>query len=166
MNGINRYLRASAVLVIVSTGAVPASYGESFKLEVLLSDAQYALNRYQELDTSAVCDALHMPKHMRETGCKRVQRVVGDDVERIKAVVLRASKAPNPSATDLLDIYDQLEEVSSRLNDIGNNVGDLTDHPEQGLRYTEAATKTLVLAEKFYVVLRERINALEKVCAR
>jgi hypothetical protein len=44
MNGINRYLRAWAVLVTASTLAVPAAYGTS--LAVLLSDAQYALNRY------------------------------------------------------------------------------------------------------------------------
>lgn len=165
MHSIKRYLWAWAALVIASSGAVPAAYGENTNLEVLLSDAQYALNRYQELDIRAVCDELHMPKHTKEA-CIDAQRAVGRNVEGIKVVVLRASKARNPSATDLLDIYAELEEVSGQLDDLGNNVGDFTDHPEQGQQYTEAAAKTLVLAAKLYVVLRKRVSVLERGCAR
>jgi hypothetical protein len=69
-----------------STGTVPASYGESPSLAVLLSDAQYALNRYQELDNAVVCNQWRAPKRTKED-CARVQRAIGEALLAVPAFI-------------------------------------------------------------------------------
>jgi hypothetical protein len=159
MNGINSCLRG-ALVVVTSIGAVPAAYGTS--LAVLLSDAQYALNRYQELD-SGFCDTL--PKDSQR-GCEKTQRGINGNVESIKPVLLRASKARNPSATDLLDIYAELEEISARLWLMGSEADTLIPNHPVRQDIADAIDKTEDLGVNFYLELRKRVNALEKGCAR
>ena len=159
----NRYPWPWAALVIASSGAAPAAHGENANLGVLLNDAQYALNRYQELVNGPVCDELRVSEGVKER-CAQTERAIGDNVERIKIVLLRASKTKNPSARDLLDIYSELEAVSDRLQDLSHYTSDFTTQDPS--KYAEAGDKTMLLAAKLYVELRKRINALEKVCAQ
>lgn len=149
-----------AALVMLCT-AQCASAAEPPSLPVLLSDAQYALNRYQELDNSSFCDTVSQGLRKK---CAEAQRAVNVNVENTKVVLLRASRARNPSATDLLDIYDELHEVARQLDTMSYSVDTAPGPVRRDL--TEAGIKTSILAENLYGALRPRIEALEQRCAQ
>jgi hypothetical protein len=101
-----------------------------------------------------------------QRGCEKTQRGINGNVESIKPVLLRASKARNPSATDLLDIYAELEEISARLWLMGSEADTLIPNHPVKQDIADAVDKTELLGVNFYLELRKRVNALKKVCAR
>ena len=166
MNGINHYLRACAILVVASTGAVLAADGKSTKLEVLLGDAQYALNRYEELDTANVC--FELPKVLQK-GCAQARRAITGEAEAGKVTLLRATKARNPRASDLMEISFILEEVAGRLEEMERDdnthlTNQDANQDAKDNQYVEVSAKTEVLAAKLYGEAHKHVEALENRC--
>lgn len=154
----------NAVIVLIALVGSAACYqiarASTDDVKVLLSDAQYALNRYQELEIGVVCDSWRAPNDLQAL-CKQEKRLIDKNVERMKPVLARASRAISPTSVDLLDIYDELHEVAGRLDELSNNVADFAG--QDGSRFAQAGGKTLLLSGKFYLVLRAR---LERDCSR
>ena len=144
--------------VILWAGSL-ASAGAA-DLDLLLSDAQYALNRYQELSDGLDCTEL--PSKRLQTLCKQEKHTISGNVEQTKAAVLRASRSKNPRNIDLLDIYSELEEIGGSLAEMSDNATTFTK--QDPTPFAEASSKTLVLAAKLYSELRKRIGASESDC--
>jgi len=156
------------VLLLLSTlftSVAPEAFAntENIGVDVILGDAQYAVNRYQELEGGVVCTAWKAQQSLKNL-CAQEQRAIAANVERIKTVINRASKSRNPLVGDLLDIYDELHEVTDRLNELSNNVQDFAH--QDGVQLAQAAAKTGLLNAKIFVVLRQRMVSLEQACSR
>jgi len=130
-------------------------------LSVLLNDALYSLNRYEELIMGVNCGSWKAPEEVRRICAKEI-REISKGVNTTKTVLARAMKAGSPTLVDLLDIYSELEETAGHLGDLGNDVSNYQGG--DGMAFTEAGGKTLVLGAKLYVQLRERLLLEEQHC--
>jgi len=157
---------ASVFLSTLVASVVPgaAARAEDVRVDVLLNDAQYAVNRYQELEAGVVCATWTEAPPSLQNLCAQEQRAIAANIERIKPLINRASKSRSPMIVDLLDIYDELHEVTDRLNELSNNVQDFAH--QDGVPFAQAAAKTGVLDAKLFGVLRQRITSLENAHSR
>jgi hypothetical protein len=130
-------------------------------LSVLLNDALYSLNRYEELTSSVNCDSWKAPEKLRHL-CADAIRRIGKNVHDTKIVLARSLKARTPSSVDLLDIYAELEETEGHLYELANNVSDF--HGEDGIPFSAASAKTQLVAANLYVQLRGRLLSEEHGC--
>lgn len=128
---------------------------------MLLNDALYSLNRYEELIIGVNCGSWKAPEETRRI-CAQEIRSIGKNVDTAKIALTRSMKTHSPSNVDLLDIYSELEETTGHLGDLGNNVSNYQG--EDGIAFAEAADKTLVLGAKLYAQLRQRLLLQEQRC--
>jgi len=135
-------------------------------LSVLLNDALYSLNRYEELVIGVNCGSWKTDEELRRL-CAQGIRVVSKGVDSAKIALMRAMKARSPSLVDLLEIYSELEETALHLEELGDNVSNYQEGEEgreEGHAFTQASAKTLVLGSKLYVQLRDRLLLEEQRC--
>lgn len=140
-----------------------ASAAEPPSLAVLLSDAMYALNRYEELYTPEVCSELH--SYRNEKSCNEGRREIEGLIAETKISLLRAEGSRNPRPSDLLNVSDTLEQVDRQLYSLAGNETFTNQERDQ---YLDAAVKVQALAEEHLSVEAvKRVVALEeRTCAR
>jgi hypothetical protein len=64
---------------------------------------------------------------------------------------------PDVSASDLLDVYSEVEDLSSRLSDQSNNFEYLGNDEQKAMDLAKLAAKAGMLAENLRFVLAEKI---------
>ena len=129
---------------------------------MLLNDALYSLNRYEELVSGVNCGSWKEASEEIRRNCAEGIRLISKSVDSAKIALMRAMKARSPSLVDLLEIYGELEETAGHLEELGNNVSEFQGGDESA--FTEAGGKTLYLGAKLYVQLRERLLLEEQRC--
>jgi hypothetical protein len=151
-----------SILLNLSFAVVAGEAQAGTNLDVLLNDALYALNRYQELSAGFDCN-MYRDKDL-QSSCTRANRVIENNVGSIKLTLIRVSKSQTPADVDLLDIYSELVEVAGRLEDFSASASEFAHEETASTLYAAASDKTNVLAAKLYVELRKRIEAHERAC--
>jgi hypothetical protein len=112
-------------------------------LDVMLSDANYVFNRYDELSSGALCDSWKASDSLKRT-CKDELRLIASNVQSTKPVLSRAAGSKSPELIDLFDVLVELNEVAGHLMELSNNVSDFGG--VDGTPYAQAGAKALILS--------------------
>jgi hypothetical protein len=132
-------------LVIATIVPISAFSKADESLSVLLNDALYSLNRYEELVGGVSCASWKAPENLRHI-CADEIRHIGANVDGTKITLARAMKARSPSLVDLLDIGNELGEIAGHLEELGNNVSDY--HGENGIAFSQLRNRLLILEQR------------------
>jgi hypothetical protein len=144
------------LLVFLSLSPRPLNAQQAPTIEIMLSDAGYVFNRYEELVTGLNCDEWNVSDSFKQT-CKSEVESIEINVKHAKMILAAITKTGNKDLVGLFEIYKELNEVAGHLSDLGSQLGDFTQR--DGVPYAQAGSKALLLAAKFGEEIESRLVA-------
>lgn len=152
-----------SILFILALSAPPFTSAQdkaSNDLNTLLRDASYIFNRFEEVSAGVRTQIdMNYPVEIRKSSTGALTAIL-ENVEREKPALNALLDHAKVSSADLLDVYTELIEVASELDDeaTGNvNWGD----QKLGTDLAQLAAKARVLGAKLGVTLRSQIATQE-----
>lgn len=131
-------------------------------LKTLLQDSTYLFNRYDEMTTgmSTEIDDWNVPTSFKST-TKSVLSGVAKNLDVEKPRLYDLLSKSDVSASDLFDVYSEVEDLSTELSELSSNFADFGSDQEKAVELAKLGSKASILAQNIGFVLQEKIMDME-----
>jgi hypothetical protein len=146
------------ILLFVTQPLASAQAGSGEDLQTLLRDAAYVLNRYEETTTGmdVEIDSWNVEASVRQSSKDEIAAVTKNvDLEKPRLNGLLTKR--DIPASDLFDVYQEVTEVGSELNDQSSNFANWGNDPSKSVDIARLAARANVLGAKIGVQLRHKL---------
>jgi hypothetical protein len=151
-----------SILFIFALSASPFTSAQDkapYDLNTLLRDASYVLNRFEEVSAGMKMQMENYPAGIRKSS-KGALSAILENVETEKPALNALLGHSKVSSADLLDVYTELIEVESELNDESTNNNNWGDQ-KLAVDLAQLEVKARTLVAKLGVTLRSQIATQE-----
>lgn len=156
-------MRLLIVLVLLSS-VLPfaTAQGEQRDLKTLLQDSAYLFNRYEEITSGMEIqiDDWNIPKSLKASmkqGLSLTALSLSTEKPKLNALLSQT----DVSASDLFDVYSEVEDLTSRLSDQSDNFEKFGNDEQKAMDFAKLSAKAGMLAENLRFVLAVKIIDLE-----
>jgi hypothetical protein len=152
-------------LVLLLLSCVPSlasAQSEQHDLKTLLQDSSYLFNRYEEITSGmeVQIDSWVIPKSLK-TNMKLGLSLEAGTLSTEKPKLTALLSQTDVSASDLLDVYSEVEDISNHLSDQSTSFERFGNDEGKAIDLAKLGAKAGMLAQNLEFVLAEKIIDLE-----